>query len=285
MAFHEVVRSPAYEQVAHQLREAILDGVLGPGDELPAERELCAQFGVSRTTVREALRALQAQGLAVAAGPTAPLRVAAAETLSLGPLRTSLVHLLRLGRVPLDDLVEVRCALEAAAVAGAAARRDPAQLAEARAALDAMRAVGSEHAHDAAPVGGEHTRDAAHARDARIGVAAPARGEHAHAAARDGSAPPGDVVDRFEAADVRFHLALVAASGNEAIQLMMLAVRDSISAHLHDALRALPEPRRAIDRLVRQHEAILAAVEAGDVRDAEHLLRDHVMGFYRGISA
>ncbi|HST38442.1 MAG TPA: winged helix-turn-helix domain-containing protein, partial [Conexibacter sp.] len=65
MAFSEVVRNPAYEQVAHQLREAILDGGFAPGDELPAERELCAQFGVSRTTVREALRALQAQGLAV----------------------------------------------------------------------------------------------------------------------------------------------------------------------------------------------------------------------------
>ena len=264
MAFHEVVRSPAYEQVAHQLREAILDGALGPGDELPAERELCAQFGVSRTTVREALRALQAQGLAVAAGPTAPLRVAAAETLSLGPLRTSLVHLLRLGRVPLDDLVEVRCALEAAAVAAAATRRDPAQLAEARAALDAMRAIGGEHAA------------------ASAGPAAPLA---ADATAATDATDAADAVDRFEAADVRFHLALVAASGNEALQLMMLAVRDSVSAHLHDALRALPDPDRAIARLVRQHEAILAAVEAGDVRDAELLLRDHVMGFYRGTSA
>lgn len=232
MAFHAVLRNPAYEQVAHQLREAILDGTLAPGDELPAERELCAQFGVSRTTVREALRALQAQGLAIAAGPTAPLRVPAAESLSTGPLRESLGHLLRLGRVPLADLVELRCALEAAAVASAAARRPPEPLAEARAALDAMRGV-------------------------------------------------GDDVGAFEQADVRFHLALVAASGNEAIQLVMLAVRDSVSAHLHDALHALPRPGRAIARLVRQHDAILAAVEAGDVRDAEQLLRDHVMGFYR----
>ena len=297
MAFHEVVRSPAYEQVAHQLREAILDGALGPGDELPAERELCAQFGVSRTTVREALRALQAQGLAVAAGPTAPLRVAAAETLSLGPLRTSLVHLLRLGRVPLDDLVEVRCALEAAAVAAAATRRDPAQLAEARAALDAMRAIGGEHAAASA---GPAAPLAADATAAPLAAAADAAPPAPLAAAAD-AAPPAplaadataatdatdaaDAVDRFEAADVRFHLALVAASGNEALQLMMLAVRDSVSAHLHDALRALPDPDRAIARLVRQHEAILAAVEAGDVRDAELLLRDHVMGFYRGTSA
>jgi DNA-binding FadR family transcriptional regulator len=233
MAFSEVVRSPAYEQVAHQLREAILDGALAPGDELPAERELCAQFGVSRTTVREALRALQAQGLAVAAGPTAPLRVPPARELSTGPLRDSLVHLLRLGRVPLGDLVELRCALEAAAVAAAATHQDRDHLDDARAALEQMRAI-------------------------------------------------EDDVAAFERADVRFHVALVAASGNEALQLVMLAVRDSVSAHLREALAELPAPKRAIARLTRQHEAILAAVEAGDARDAELLLRDHVMGFYRG---
>ncbi|MDW5594684.1 GntR family transcriptional regulator [Conexibacter stalactiti] len=251
MAFSEVVRSPAYEQVAHQLREAILDGALAPGDELPAERELCAQFGVSRTTVREALRALQAQGLAVAAGPTAPLRVPPARDLSTGPLRDSLVHLLRLGRVPLADLVELRCALEAAAVAAAATR-----------AVARPRSAAS-------PAVPPTTDDAAdHLADARAALAE--------------MRIVGDDVAAFEAADVRFHVALVAASGNEALQLVMLAVRDSVSAHLRDALAALPAPRRAIARLTRQHEAILAAVEAGDARDAELLLRDHVMGFYRG---
>jgi GntR family transcriptional regulator, transcriptional repressor for pyruvate dehydrogenase complex len=237
MAFREVVRNPAYEQVAGQLREAILDGTFAPGDELPAERELCGQFGVSRTTVREALRALQAQGLAVTTGPTAPLRVPPPEQLSAGPLRDSLVHLLRLGRVPLRDLVELRCALEAAAVAGAATRPAgdgdrAARIAEAHAALAEMHSVTSDP-------------------------------------------------DAFEAADVRFHLALVAASGNEALQLVMLAVRDSVSAHLREALQGLRAPERAVRRLLRQHEAILAAVEAGDARDAEVLLRDHVMGFYR----
>lgn len=241
MAFHAVVHTPAYEQVAGQLREAILDGTLRPGDELPSERELCEQFGVSRTTVREALRALQAQGLAVAAGPTAPLRVPQPEALGVGPLRDSLVHLLRLGRVPLHDLVELRCALESAAVAAAATRpaKDgdrAARLAEAHAAIEQMRAVTGDPA-------------------------------------------------AFEQADVRFHLALVAASGNEALQLVMLAVRDSVSAHLLDALRQLRAPARALNRLLRQHEAILAAVEAGDARDAEQLLRDHVMGFYRAAPA
>jgi len=246
MAFQAttVVRNPAYEQVARQLREAILDGALRPGDELPAERELCAQFGVSRTTVREALRKLQAQGLAVAAGPTAPLRVPAPEQLGTGPVRDGLVHLLRLGRVPLGDLVELRCALESAAVAAAATN-----------AAAAPTAAGD------AP-------------------AAPAPLDRARAAIDEMRAAAGDP-EAFEQADVRFHMALVAASGNGAIELVMLAVRDSISAHLLDALRAERTPERTAVRLIRQHEAILAAVEAGDARDADQLVRDHVMAFYR----
>src|SRR3712207_3717315 len=101
MTFEGVVRRPVYEQVADQLREAILDGRLPAGAVLPAERELCEQFDVSRTSVREALRVLQAQGLAVATGPNAPLVVAGADTFAAGPGREALTHLLRLGRVPL----------------------------------------------------------------------------------------------------------------------------------------------------------------------------------------
>ncbi len=230
--FEGVVRRPVYVQVAEQLREAVLDGTLAAGSALPAERELGEQFGVSRTTVREALRALQAQGLIVASGPTAPLRVAAPEALSTGTVRDALVHLLRLGRVPLADLVELRCALETAAVEAAARRRPRPDLSAARAEVEAMRAA-------------------------------------------------GDDVERYERSDVRFHLALVGASGNEALHLVMLAVRDSIAAHLLDALRALPDPHATLERLTREHDALLDAVEARDPEGAAELMRDHVLGLYQ----
>jgi GntR family transcriptional regulator, transcriptional repressor for pyruvate dehydrogenase complex len=51
------------EQVEAQLRAAIISGKLQRGDRLPPEAQLAADFSVSRTTVREALRALAAQGL------------------------------------------------------------------------------------------------------------------------------------------------------------------------------------------------------------------------------
>jgi DNA-binding FadR family transcriptional regulator len=56
---------PAYEQVTTQLRAIILRGELSPGDRLPNEADLAATFGVSRTTIREALRVLTSQGLVV----------------------------------------------------------------------------------------------------------------------------------------------------------------------------------------------------------------------------
>lgn len=54
---------PAYEQVTEQLRAQILGGRLRAGDRLPSEAELLTIFGVSRSTIREALRGLAARDL------------------------------------------------------------------------------------------------------------------------------------------------------------------------------------------------------------------------------
>ncbi len=52
-----------YQEVANQLRRNISEGKLKPGDKLPPERNLAQMFGVSRNTMREALRALELSGL------------------------------------------------------------------------------------------------------------------------------------------------------------------------------------------------------------------------------
>src|SRR5947208_15331599 len=51
------------DRVAAQLQESIVTRGLQPGDRLPSERELGDQFGVSRTVIREAVRALAAKGV------------------------------------------------------------------------------------------------------------------------------------------------------------------------------------------------------------------------------
>ena len=51
------------QQIIDQIRTAILEGKLTPGDKLPPEKELMEQFGVSKQTLRESLRALEHMGL------------------------------------------------------------------------------------------------------------------------------------------------------------------------------------------------------------------------------
>lgn len=61
--FKPVRTKTASSEVAAQIKEMILQGQLQPGDRLPPERELAEVLGVSRTTIREALRSLSAIGM------------------------------------------------------------------------------------------------------------------------------------------------------------------------------------------------------------------------------
>jgi GntR family transcriptional regulator, transcriptional repressor for pyruvate dehydrogenase complex len=63
-SLYKLVRtSRLYEQIVQQIEESIVQGSLKPGDQLPAERDLAQRFGVSRTAVREAVKALREKGL------------------------------------------------------------------------------------------------------------------------------------------------------------------------------------------------------------------------------
>lgn len=61
--FQQIRVEPAYRRIASVLLEHILDRTLQDGHLLPSETELARQFGVNRSTVREALRELQSNGL------------------------------------------------------------------------------------------------------------------------------------------------------------------------------------------------------------------------------
>ena len=56
-------RDKLYQQVADRIQQLIAEDALRPGDKLPGERELAERMGVSRTVVREAIRALSVRGL------------------------------------------------------------------------------------------------------------------------------------------------------------------------------------------------------------------------------
>jgi len=59
-----ISRPSLHEELVDRVRELIIEGVLEPGTKIP-EKELCENFGVSRTPMREALKVLASEGLAV----------------------------------------------------------------------------------------------------------------------------------------------------------------------------------------------------------------------------
>ena len=116
---------PAYAQVTSQLRDQIVTGQIRTGDQLPNEAELGSICGVSRSTVREALRSLAAQSLVYTSrGVTGGTFVAKldAETVS-EYLRTSLGLMSGSAGVSVSELLETRAALEVPAARFAAMRR------------------------------------------------------------------------------------------------------------------------------------------------------------------
>jgi GntR family transcriptional repressor for pyruvate dehydrogenase complex len=131
------VRLPAYQLLADELRADITSGRLQPGERLPPEPELCVKTGVSRSTVREALRLLASQHLIITTrGVTGGSFVAHpdAEQLADG-LAAGFTLLTNSADVDLADLLELRRALEVPAAGLAAARRTEEHLAEIRRAL------------------------------------------------------------------------------------------------------------------------------------------------------
>jgi DNA-binding FadR family transcriptional regulator len=123
----------ASELMAQRLRTGILVGELPQGTALPSEKELMAQLGVSRATVREGLRLLEAEGLIT----TRPGRGGGATVCRPGPAAhtRSLALLLQFDGTTLGDLLEARRAVEPFCGRLAAERATPSELAELQATL------------------------------------------------------------------------------------------------------------------------------------------------------
>lgn len=127
--------------MAGQLRTAILSGVYRPGDRLPTERELVRQFGVSRVTVRDALRTLEAGGLIqVRIGGQGGPYVAHPD---VAVLSANLGNQLQLSGCTVSELAEARLALETTAARLAAERAKPEDLTQLEEALGEAGDVGT----------------------------------------------------------------------------------------------------------------------------------------------
>ncbi len=146
--YGQIVTTSAASQIADQLQQAIMDGRLKVDERLPTEEELAAQFGVSRPTVREALKRLAARHLIRSRrGPTGGTFVTGPSPEELATsLGTSVTLLVAGGGVSLDEIATARLEMEAVCCRLAAQNRTEAHLAalEAEIAIQRNAAVSDQ---------------------------------------------------------------------------------------------------------------------------------------------
>ncbi|MDA4105768.1 GntR family transcriptional regulator [Mycobacterium holsaticum DSM 44478] len=219
----KIVQRPR-QQVEEQIRAAIRNGVVKTGQKLPTEVALSRDFGVSRTTVREALRSLVADGLiekVPGAGGGSFVRALDHHTFG-EELGQDMQNLVRVGSIAFQEAAEVRRMLEVPCVRLAAENRTQDEVSEMRAIVDQQKTS----SHD------------------------------------------DPVVPEL---DVRLHSLIGAASGNR------------VAAAFVQALHQVTEPVHHLDldaevgeRTVRQHIAIVRAIEKQNPDAAEKAMIDHL---------
>lgn len=143
--------------IIEQVRLLIRQGKLKPGDRLPSERALCGRFGVSRVTVREALRVLEATGLIeIRVGARGGAMVAEPSSDSVGE---GIADLLTLSALSPSEITETRMVIEVSLiplVVERATAEDLAALAEICTAQEV--AIAEERHHSTELSAAFHTR-------------------------------------------------------------------------------------------------------------------------------
>jgi GntR family transcriptional repressor for pyruvate dehydrogenase complex len=127
------------EEIAKQIMDLISSGSLRPGQRLPSERELCEHFGASRPSLREALRGLAIVGVLNA-------RVGDGTSVAVDPgifMRKVMEWRMVTEKHDIDNLLEVRLALEVISAARAARNATEAALNELRELVAKMKASGT----------------------------------------------------------------------------------------------------------------------------------------------
>jgi DNA-binding FadR family transcriptional regulator len=207
-----------YRQIADQLGKLITTGEFKRGARLPSERELAAQLGVSRPSVREALIALEIQGLV-------EVRVGSGifVTETQGPLTVAPINE---GQGPFE-LLDARSLIEGEIAALAAREGTKADFAQIRAAVDAMQQLANKN-------------------------------------------------QETVASDRDFHMRVAWATHNSALVSAVLFLWDRGRGAMWQRMEEhfqTPEMRASA---LREHWAILSAIEARDARKSRAAMHAHL---------
>ena len=143
-SFTPVRQARASGEIVSQIERAIFDGELQTGDRLESERELAERFGVSRITVRDALRVLEARGLVhVKVGASGGAFVS---DTNVDQVAESISTMIQLRRMTLSGVAEARTVVETATSELAAERADAAAILRIEQTVEKGRSVVREQA-------------------------------------------------------------------------------------------------------------------------------------------
>ena len=134
-------KKKTYEVIVEQIEESFLNGKLKLGEKLPPERELASRFGVSRTSVREALQALEISGsIEIRQGGGSFIKKSEVQLVS-DALSTTIIQA---ENNLVYEMLELRRALEVESVSLAAQRATSADLEKIRESLERMAVSGKD---------------------------------------------------------------------------------------------------------------------------------------------
>ncbi len=218
-AFRAVRKTRVSQDIIEQVRDLFTSGRLKPGDRLPSERELSEALSVSRSSVREAVRAMESLGLIEARAGEGTFVASLSGNRGSDPLVASLHQ----DWSTQHKLFEVRRVIEP----------DLAALAARRATVDQI----------------ERLRAILNDQEADI--------------ARGGTGMKQDTL---------FHYLLAEATGNEVLVRIMDSLMDLLLKTREESLQHDKRPARSL----KQHRAMLRAIEARNPRAAERLMYQHI---------
>ena len=237
----QVVRAPkTAELIATLYRRQIVRGELRPGDTLPSEQQLMEQFGVSRPTLREAFRILEAEDLiSVKRGSRGGARVTQ-PSLSVAARYVGL--LLQVQGTTIADVYEARMVLEPACARLLARRRTRQDLADLIACIEELRGA----------------VEAGHPGTGQLKAPEPTR---------------------WSSQAARFHELIMQRSGSKTLAVQGGVLQDIVATHLALALsrdHARDDELANFRRNVRSYEKLVALVEERDGPGAEQHWRAHM---------
>ncbi len=145
LPFKQIRRARLSEEVADQIKSAIFDGLLEPGDSLPSERELGRMFGVGRPTIREALRILHVMGLIdISAGIRGSTVRKVDLTQYLDTIREQLTYMIHVDEPSIKNVLEIRKYVELGIAHSAANNATQEDFDELEQLLEKMEACGTD---------------------------------------------------------------------------------------------------------------------------------------------